>query len=359
MAEILTESESDIALAGALLRAGEIVAVPTETVYGLAANAFCERAVRAIFAAKNRPFIDPLIVHVLSPEQAGTLADLSHPFAQKLARAFWPGPLTLILPKKNCVPAVVTAGAPTVAVRAPAHPLMRRILAAAGVPLAAPSANPFGYVSPTTAAHVQESLGGKIAKIVDGGACSCGVESTIVRVADAPQILRPGVISREQIERVLGVPVAFSKGILEQKSAAAGTAESAGTAENCAPQLAPGMLKRHYSPRVRVTLFENGAFPPAFLCGEGANSGAARGNAAFVFQSRASEDAARAAARVPAGAAYFRLSERGAQEDVARNVFALLRRLDGGDFSEIFIEKSPERGIGVAVNDRLSRAAAR
>lgn len=337
MAEILTADECGIARAGTLLRAGELVAIPTETVYGLAANALREDSVRRIFSAKGRPFIDPLIVHAHSLEQAGTFADISHPFVEKLAAAFMPGPLTLVLPKKESVPAIVTAGEPTVAVRLPSHPVTRKILLAAGVPLAAPSANPFGYVSPTTAWHVQDSLGGRIGWILDGGACACGVESTIVFVADAPRLLRPGVITREQLEAALGVPVAPAKGHLERLA----DADSGASA-----QLAPGMLKKHYSPRVPVALFENGAFPRAAISA----------GTAVVFQARPS---AGTLAALPAGASVFWLSENGDQADVAREVFALLRRLDGGNFSEILIEKSPDSGIGVAVNDRLSRAAAR
>ena len=338
MAEMLSSSDADVARAGALLRAGELVAVPTETVYGLAANAFREDSVRAIFAAKERPFFDPLIVHVHSLAQAGTLADVSHPFVGKLAAAFWPGPLTLVLPKKAVVPDVVTAGEPTVAVRMPAHPLMRRILLAADVPLAAPSANPFGYVSPTTAEHVRDSLGGRIGWIVDGGPCVCGVESTIVLVSDSPRLLRPGVITRERLEAALGVPVAPAKGHLEKLADAA-------EAESSRARPAPGMLKRHYSPRVPVRLFSGGEVPRGVPAG-----------AAVVFQAAPS---AEKAAALPADARIFHLSENGDQEEVARAVFSLLRRLDAGNFSEILVEKSPESGVGVAVNDRLSRAAAR
>lgn len=333
MAEILTSDTADIARAGTLLRSGELVAVPTETVYGLAANAFCETAVRRIFSAKGRPFIDPLIVHVHSLEQAASLADVSHPFVKKLTDAFLPGPLTLVLPKKECVPAIVTAGEPTVAVRMPAHPLMREILAAAGVPLAAPSANPFGYVSPTTAQHVQDSLGDRISYIVDGGACRCGVESTIVSVADEPRLLRPGVITREELERVFGVPVKPAKGHLEKLA----------DEETTAAQIAPGMLKKHYSPSVPVHLFACGAFPQQLPDGS-----------AVVFQARPSADVF---SKISDSVRVFWLSENGELSEVARTVFALLRRLDGEAFSSVFIEKSPDCGIGVAVNDRLSRAA--
>lgn len=324
MAEILTDSDADLAAAAEMLKNGGLVAIPTETVYGLAANAFCESAVRRIFAVKSRPFIDPLIVHVHSLEQAGTLADISHPFVKKLADAFWPGPLTLVLPKKSCVPDIVTAGEPTVAIRMPVHPVARKILKLSGLPLAAPSANQFGYVSPTCARHVQDSLGERLELIVDGGNCDCGVESTIVRLCGELKILRPGVVTREQIETVLGVPVAFGKGLME----------SAGEKG----MQAPGMLKSHYSPKTRLELFGN---VPAT---------AGEKNYAVVWQKRPENTS------VPAT---FWLSENGDQAEVARNVFALLRRLDNLGFEKIFMERSPNSGIGAAVNDRLSRAAAK
>lgn len=323
MAKILTSNDADLALAAGTLKAGGLVAIPTETVYGLAANAFCENAVKQIFAVKARPFIDPLIVHVHSLEQAGTVAQIEHPFVKKLAAAFWPGPLTLVLPKKKNVPDLVTAGEKTVAIRMPAHPVARKILQLADLPLAAPSANQFGYVSPTSARHVQDSLGERLSYIVDGGNCDCGVESTIVFVDDQPKLLRSGVITREQLEDVLGVPVAVGKGLME-------AADEKGL-------LAPGMLKRHYSPRTRVLLFEG---VPAETSG----------NCAVVWQKRPEKNVC--------GNAFW-LSENGDQAEVARNVFALLRRLDSMNFERIFVELSPNSGIGVAVNDRLSRAAAK
>lgn len=336
-AQFLNDTEKDIALAGSLLRAGTLVAIPTETVYGLAANAFDENAVRSIFSAKGRPFIDPLIVHVHSLEQLETLADVSHPAVEKLANAFWPGPLTLVLPKKSTVPDIVTAGEPTVAVRMPAHPLARKILQAAEVPLAAPSANPFGYVSPTTAQHVMQSLGDRLDYIVDGGACDCGIESTIVFVGETVRILRLGVITREDLENVLGAdfPVETGKGLLEKK---------AEEADSQTAQIAPGMLKKHYSPRAKVELWENTI--PAF--------DDSTGKAALVFQKRPEKLLA-----VPANCEVFWLSEDGEQSTVARSVFALLRHLDNAGFSDIRIERSPDCGIGAAVNDRLSRAAAK
>ncbi|HLP26860.1 MAG TPA: L-threonylcarbamoyladenylate synthase [Acidobacteriota bacterium] len=181
-----------------------MVAIPTETVYGLAANALDARACRRIFTAKRRPANDPLIVHVVDLRAAEHLAKFNAT-ARALAGAFWPGPLTLVLPKRACVPAIVTSGQSTVAVRAPAHPLARRVLALARVPLAAPSANPFGYVSPTTAAHVLAGLSGRILHVLDGGACEVGVESTIVDVSDPTRliVLRPGVISAGQLRVAL------------------------------------------------------------------------------------------------------------------------------------------------------------
>ncbi len=323
MAKILTSNDVDLALAAGTLKAGGLVAIPTETVYGLAANAFCENAVKQIFAVKARPFIDPLIVHVHSLEQVGTLANIEHPFVKKLADAFWPGPLTLVLPKKNCVPDIVTAGEKTVAIRMPVHPVARKILQLADLPLAAPSANQFGYVSPTCAQHVQDSLGERLQYIVDGGNCDCGVESTIILVSDEPKLLRLGVITREQIERALGVPVAVGKGLME-------AADEKGL-------LAPGMLKKHYSPKTRVVLFENA--PAGTL-----------ENCAIVWQKRPKNTAR---------GNDFWLSENGDQAEVARKIFSLLRRLDAMCFEQIFIERSPNVGIGAAVNDRLSRAAAK
>ena len=194
-------------LAG-VLRDGGLVALPTETVYGLAANALDARACRAIFRAKGRPTQDPLIVHVLDLAHAEELATF-HPLARRLARRFWPGPLTLVLPKKICIPDIVTADRATVAIRSPAHPLTRQLLRRAGIPLAAPSANPFGYISPTTAAHVRDSLGKKISYILNGGACSVGVESTILDLTNpaALKILR----KNQPPDRETGSPTAIDR----------------------------------------------------------------------------------------------------------------------------------------------------
>ncbi len=230
------------------LRAGELVAVPTETVYGLAADAFNAKACRRIFAVKGRPASDPLIVHIASRRDLASVA-VPNEAARLLAAAFWPGPLTLVLPKAASVPNVVSAGLPSVAVRLPAHPLFRRLLRLAGTPLAAPSANPFGYVSPTTADHVQRGLGRKIRHILDGGPARVGVESTIVDLRDPrrPRLLRPGGISHAYLVHARGRPVSGPRRRASPRAA----------------QVAPGQLARHYSPHAAVVLHPRLADRPA------------------------------------------------------------------------------------------------
>ncbi len=325
----LAPDESGLRDAAKLLRDGEIVAVPTETVYGLAANALDAAAVRKIFEAKGRPFIDPLIVHVCDMAMAERLAEPS-PQLERLALRFWPGPLTVVLRKRAVVPDLVTAGEPTVALRMPAHPVMRRLIALAGVPLAAPSANPFGYVSPTTAAHVRDSLGARAPHILDGGPCAHGLESTIVNLADPAgvRLLRPGPVSPAELEAALGVPVLPAPSHMDQKAA----------------QAAPGMLDRHYSPNTPLILRTAGTMaqvPPGYP-----------GRVAVVHQARPADPR-------PKGVEHFWFSESGAPEEVARSLFALLRHLDSQNFAAIFAEAAPEGGLGDAINDRLKRAAAK
>jgi L-threonylcarbamoyladenylate synthase len=222
---------SDLEIAAALLHAGRLVAFPTETVYGLGANALDEDAVRRIFEAKGRPFSSPLIVHVASIEMARDLAREWPPEADLLAHRFWPGPLTLVVPKKDKVPDVVTAGLSSVGLRFPAHPVARALLEAAGIPIAAPSANRFTQLSPTTAQHVREGLGDAVDLILDGGPCTVGIESSVLSLAGPrPRILRPGMITRTQIEEVIG-PVEVGSGV-----------ES------------PGQHTQHYRPRTPVVL---------------------------------------------------------------------------------------------------------
>ena len=326
MAKIYRGTKGNLQFLAQRLRAGELVAVPSETVYGLAADALSASACRKIFRAKGRPPSDPLIVHVGSVGQAGSVAELSDA-ARQLMRKFWPGPLTMVLPKKPAVPEVVTSGQPSVAIRMPAHPLFLKLLAETGTPLAAPSANPFGYVSPTTAQHVQDGLGKRIKYILEGGASEVGVESTIVDLRDPrrPRLLRPGKITKADLERVLGVKV-----------------ELVPTPDSTAAMLAPGMMLRHYSPHTPVIAHRKLSLKRAL-------SGDAR--EAWVFLTRPT--AAKAAKNI------FGWAETSSSRQVAHNLFALLRKLDGQSWKNIHVECAPRGGLGDAINDRLTRAAAK
>jgi L-threonylcarbamoyladenylate synthase len=324
VARVFRGTAKNLAFLARRLRAGDLVAVPTETVYGLAANALDAAACRRIFRAKNRPLHDPLIVHIHSPDQLARVCT-PNAAARRLARQFWPGPLTLVLPKTDAVPDIVSGGRDSVAVRMPSHPLLRRLLKLAGVPLAAPSANPFGYVSPTTAGHVRDGLGRKIRFVLDGGPAKIGLESTIVDLRDPakPVLLRPGAITREALSRALGRPV---------RTAARRHAASAQR-----PALAPGMLARHYSPRTPLFLHETiGA--------------TAIPTHAYLF------------IRKPAGRTprnVFWLDAQGDLRRAAHRLFGLLRRLDAAGFAAIHAEIAPGDGLADAINDRLRRAAAR
>ncbi|MDR2863152.1 MAG: threonylcarbamoyl-AMP synthase [Puniceicoccales bacterium] len=344
-APFFRDTAADLERVVALLCAGEPVALPTETVYGLAADALNTAAVRRIFDAKGRPLIDPLIVHVATLEAVAQIAE-PVPELERLAAHFWPGPLTVVLRKKSVVPDLVTAGTPTVAVRMPAHPLMRKVLLRSGLLLAAPSANPFGYVSPTCAEHVRESLKDRAPWILDGGECAHGLESTILHLAepDGPRLLRPGPVSREALEAVLGVPVADS---------GAGRTTGGKEADESAPQVAPGMLSRHYSPRTPVVLRGPGGQPSL----PDATQGGTPRQAAVVWIHR--PETAIVSAVAAQGAAVFWLSESADLAEAGHNVFALLRRLDAAGFSAIHLELTDGSGIGAAINDRLRRAAAK
>ena len=307
------------------LRAGEIVGVPTETVYGLAADALNPSACQKIFTAKGRPTTDPLIVHIAALSELDAIA-VTNAAALRLARKFWPGPLTLILPKKPDVPAIVSAGLPSVAVRMPAHPLFRRLIRLSGRPLAAPSANPFGYISPTTAEHVRASLGFKINAILDGGPAEIGLESTILdlRHPARPRLLRPGAITRAALAAALGRPVAWRR-----PQAAAPTQA----------QVAPGLLTRHYSPRTPLVLHPR--LTPALVAHSGPNE-------AFLFIAK------------PAGLTgknIYWLDARGNLHGAARRLFAQLRTLDTAGYSRLHAEYASGQGPAEAINDRLRRAA--
>lgn len=330
-ATVFRGTARNIARLAQALRRGELVGVPTETVYGLAADALNPRACRAIFTAKGRPSTDPLIVHIAELRQLTLLAE-SNAAAEKVAAAFWPGPLTLVLPKKSVVPDIVTSGRPSVAVRMPRHPVFLRLLRACGQPLAAPSANLFGYVSPTTAAHVQEGLGKRIRYILDGGPCEIGLESTILDLRDPqrPSILRPGAIDRAALERVLGRRVSTVRRRTPASSKAA---------------LAPGMLSKHYSPKTPLHLHRR--LTPKLL-------GRTEKTAAFLFLAR---PAVLPAARTEQ---IHVLSQTGDLEEVAHGLFAALRSLDRAGWSCIHAELAPGKSaLALAINDRLTRAAAK
>jgi L-threonylcarbamoyladenylate synthase len=304
------------------IRSGELVAVPTETVYGLAGDATSRASCLKIFAAKGRPANDPLIVHIASIGDLGRVA-VPSAAALRLARMFWPGPLTMVLPKTTDVPDEATANLPSVAVRLPAHPLFRKLIRLSGVPLAAPSANPFGYVSPTTADHVRRSLGRRIRHILDGGPSAIGLESTIVDMRDParPAILRPGAITRGEVARALGVPVAISR-----RSARTGG------------RLAPGQMPRHYSPRTPVVL--HARLDPAAAAREKAD--------AWLFVSRPGGGR---------GSNVFWLDARGDLRRAAHRLFSILRELDDGGFRRIHVERPAGDGMAEALRDRLARAA--
>uniref|UniRef100_A0A7C2K0J9 Threonylcarbamoyl-AMP synthase n=1 Tax=Schlesneria paludicola TaxID=360056 RepID=A0A7C2K0J9_9PLAN len=305
--------------AAAVIRAGGLVALPTETVYGLGADATNSTAVARIFAAKQRPAFDPLIVHLASFEQWPTVATDLPPRARRLAERFWPGPLTLILPRQPRISELVTSGLPTVAVRVPRHPLMHAVLEQAGCPIAAPSANCFGRLSPTRAEHVRDQLGDVIDLILDGGSCDVGVESTIVRPdAEAATILRVG-----------GLPV-------EDVAAVAGPVRLATADIPTAPE-APGMLPQHYAPRTPIELVTTAPAPP---------TGARWGLLTLAPTARDGYAATEA------------LSETGDLVRAAARFFAALHRLDALGLDRIIAVEFPETGLGRAINDRLRRAAA-
>ena len=319
--QILPANDAAVARAAHLLKEGGLVAFPTETVYGLGADATHARAITRLYQAKGRPAFNPLIAHV-GDVAAGRRIARFDDAATRLAEAFWPGPLTLVLPKADDCPVadLATAGLDTLAVRVPDHPVARAILRAFAGPVVAPSANLSGHVSPTTAAHVQSDLSGRIDLIVDGGAVAVGVESTIVGCFDTPMLLRPGGLPREKIERALGRPLARR-------------AEDAET-ETGQP-LAPGMLASHYAPRTRVRLNVRRVEAREALLAFG--PGTVPG--------------------VEATTAVMNLSMRGDLAEAATNLFGYLRALDAKGARAIAVMPVPADGLGEAINDRLRRAA--
>lgn len=337
-ARIFSGTARNLARLAGRLRRGGLVAVPTETVYGLAADALDARACARIYRAKGRPATDPLIVHLAAAAELETVAE-GNAAARRLAAAFWPGPLTLVLPRRPTVPALVSAGLPSIAVRVPAHPLFRRLLRLTGRPLAAPSANPFGYVSPTLPEHVQRGLGDRIEHILDGGPCDVGLESTIVDLRNParPCVLRPGSISAEQIAAVLGVPVSARR-----RRALPGIPRGKTSAK---AQRAPGLLARHYSPGTRLRLVARIDPGEALAAGR---------RVAYLFLRRPRDP--RLAAL---GGRVAWLSEAGDPVEAGRNVYARLRALDEGGYREIVAERVPDEPAFAALADRLGRAATR
>lgn len=324
--ELCQADDASIRRAAALLRAGELVAFPTETVYGLGADALNAEAAARIFAAKGRPADNPLIAHIAGESGlAGLIAGEPCACARALMRAFWPGPMTLIFPKSPRVPREVTAGLDTVAVRMPSHPVARALISAAQTPIAAPSANRSGRPSPTTAAHVLEDMEGRIPLILDGGPCEVGLESTVVDVTGArPRILRPGGVTLEMLEGVVG-DVDVDEGVLHQLQAGS-------------QARSPGMKYKHYAPKGEVTIVTG----PRAAQEIARLYDAADGRAAILAFSQADYGARRV----------YRL------KNAPGELFAALRQLDEDGMETIYAEDVPTTGVGLAVMNRLMRAAA-
>ena len=311
------------------LKRGEPVALPTETVYGLAAPLFSEETIRKIYSVKQRPTNNPLIVHVSDFEHLQTVAETT-PLVRALTQRFWPGPLTLVLKKKPCVSDVVTAGQPSVAVRCPQAPLFRRAISLTGEPLVAPSANRFQHVSPTTAMHVLNDLGWRIPYILDGGPCTFGLESTILSLLDEeqPTLFRYGPIAAEALEAFFQRPLITPSGMISDQK----------------PHLAPGLYKKHYSPQTPLYLVNNLANyipPPRYK---------------EIFENRAAHVFLFPPSRPLQGREYV-LSQSRDLNEAASRLFDCLQTLDVQGWRSIWTEAAPNEGIGCALNDRLTRAA--
>ncbi|WP_339730140.1 L-threonylcarbamoyladenylate synthase [uncultured Gimesia sp.] len=321
------EITRDIGAGADLIRQGELVAFATETVYGLGANALNPEAVARIFEVKQRPHFDPLIVHISNIQYLDELTYGLTEQARKLAEQFWPGPLTLVLPKRKKIPDLVTSGLDSVAIRIPAHPIARQLLEAAELPIAAPSANKFGCLSPTQASHVAEQLGSEIKLILEGGACAVGVESTVIQcTGEVPVLLRPGGISLEEIEGCVGeVRLAQIEDHAEAKS-----------------PLSPGMLPKHYAPRTRLTIADQLSDVPI--------EGSKGLLSLFSLEETFLKDCQFSAREI--------LSPSGDLKIAAARLFTALRNLDAAGVDHIIALRMPEEGLGRTINNRLERAAA-
>ena len=309
---------TSVSEAARLLKEGEVVAIPTETVYGLAGNAFEPKALAKIFAAKERPTFDPLIVHIADIAQLTDIAKDIPDSAYKLAEAYWPGPMTIILPKKDCIPDLCTSALPSVAVRFPSHPIAQAIIKESGLPLAAPSANLFKHVSPTTAEHVAAQLADRIAGIVDGGPCSVGVESSIISLVGEPTVMRPGAITPEMFKAILGeVKIKES------------------TSKPGQPMLAPGQCDTHYRPQVPLYY---GEVPAGYTLPEH--------TVRIAFGTQAGP--------IPAT---VNLSATGDMVEATSKLYAFMHDLDKSEYDLILVDPIPNTGVGMALNDRLKRAS--
>jgi len=309
--------QTELQRAATIIRDGGLVAIPTETVYGLAANALDPQAVARIFAAKDRPFFDPLIVHIADVAWWPRVVSEFPPLASRLATRFWPGPLTLILPKSAAIPDLVTSGMPTVGIRLPDHSLTRDLIRLADVPVAAPSANPFGRLSPTTAEHVRRQLGDRVDMVLDGGPCRVGVESTILQIQDdQATLLRPGGISLEDLEAEIGEVQLASQSSHEKPAA-------------------PGMLDSHYAPRTKLQIVDSPFTAPASRAG--------------LLTFGPIETTQFMAVEI--------LSRQSDLIEAAANFFQALHRLDQLGLDVILATRFPNTGLGRALNDRLRRAA--
>lgn len=316
--KITTSDEQTLTEAATLLREGKLVAFPTETVYGLGADATNDKAVAAIYAAKGRPQFNPLIIHVADPKDLDALIEWNET-AHLLAAQFWPGPLTLVLPRKKSatISLLASAGMDTLAVRIPSHPIAQNLIRKTGKPVAAPSANASGKLSPTTPQHVAESLGDKVDMILAGGKSQVGLESTVISLIGKPTILRHGGITKEQLEKLLGKVEVFQ-----------------GT-ENEATPLAPGMLASHYAPNLPLRLNATSVAPNEALLAFGPDIA------------------------IKGGAIRLNLSAVSDLNEAAANLFGMLRQLDQPQYTGIAVMPIPETGLGAAINDRLRRAAVR
>ena len=335
--QLLSPGTDTYSLASDILKSGGLVAFPTETVYGLGANALDREAVLSIFAAKGRPADNPLIVHIHDRKQLEPLCDVPEQ-AFPLMDAFWPGPLTILCNRKPVIPDQVTAGLPTVAVRMPSHPVARAMLQACGLPIAAPSANSSGRPSPTTAAHVLEDMNGKIPLIIDGGMCDVGVESTVLDLCHGePVILRPGGVTREMIGSVLNCDVAVAGSVLRPLR------------EN-EKALSPGMRYRHYAPKAVVTLVQGPEDHVVPLLKKLCHEQQSQGKKACVLCF--SEHVSLLSDCNP-----HDIGSSASPPEIAHRLFDILRRLDEEGMETVFSEVIPPEGVGLAVMNRLGRAA--